>query len=394
MIWHIARKEFLLNVVTLRFAAAVAVSTVVSLAGAFVLHSPENLSRANPLLWRFRRLDWAFIVMVVLSFTALVLSYDAVCGEREAQTLRLQMSQAVHRRTLILGKLAGVLLCLLLLLLVGVLLHLTIVSLAGVVALDARLAVAVAGALLLSALYLSVFVPLGLFVSSRCRQSATSLVICLLAWALLVVVVPNLGGLLASSAGKLSGPQEVWQRADAAWDEARQRYDQQHPSPMAWVYSGNWSPGEPLHRAVLMDEAKERVYLDWITRMLTQARTGRDLTRIAPAAVYRHGMEALAGSGLEHFARFLEQARRYRQELRDFLQRKYPLDPDAPFSSEANRQANAIPVAFEEIPRFQERLPGPAEAARDAAPDALLLALWVTVACSGACASFLRADVR
>jgi len=361
---------------------------------AFILHSPENLSRKNPLLWRFRQLDWAFIVMVVLSFAALVLSYDGISGEREAQMLRLVMSQAVHRHTVILGKYAGITLCLMLLLLVGALAHLAILSLSGVLRLDLELAVGTGLAVLLSGLYLSIFVLLGLFVSSRCRESATSLVVCLLTWALLVVTIPNLGGLLASGAVDLEGPEEVSDRAWKAYREARELYERQHEDPMAWVRSGNWSPGESLARAILADEARERVYMDYLARMLAQARIGRDLTRISPAAVYRYGMEALAGSGLEHFARFLEQGKRYREGLKDFLLEKYPASPEHPFSREIGNKARAVSVVFEEIPQFQDRLRGVVEGVQDVMFDGLLLVLWGMVAFVGAYASFLRCDVR
>lgn len=361
---------------------------------AFILHSPENLSRKNPLLWRFRQLDWAFIVMVVLSFAALVLAYDGVSGEREAQMMRLVMAQPVRRHTVILAKYAGTILCLLLLLLVGMLVHLAILSFSGVLELSVELAMGVGMAALLSGIYLSIFVLLGLLVSSRCRESATSLVICLLTWALLVVIIPNLGGLLASGVVDLPGPEEVADRASKAFHEARELYDKQHEDPMAWAMSGNWSPGEPLARAVLADEARERVYLDYLVRMLTQVQIGRNLTRVSPAAVYRYGIEALAGSGLEHFAWFLEQARHYRQGLKGFLMEKYPLNPEHPYGEEASRKATAVKVAFAEIPKFQDRLQGPAEGIAGVMVDGLLLVLWGMAAFGAAWVSFLRCDVR
>lgn len=361
---------------------------------AFVLHSPRNLSRGNPLLWRFRMLDWSFIVAVVLSFAAVVLSYDGVSGEREAQTLRLAMAQAVHRHALILGKLSGILLCLLLLLLAGMLLHLAIVVLAGTMPLGLPLLVAGAGAFLLSGLYLAVFVLLGLLVSSRCRESATSLVISLVVWVLLVMAVPNLGGLLASSTVELPNAEEMDEQASKAYDEAFTRYNEQHPDPHADWYSGHWSPGEPLKRAILMDEAKERIRLDYLVRMLAQARAGRALTRCSPTATYRYAMEALAGSGLEHFARFLEEARHYRAALKNFLVRKYPANPEHPYSDQVAQQAISVKVDFAEVPQFQDRLATPLQAGSEALFSGGLLFLWVAVAFSAAYFSFLRCDVR
>jgi hypothetical protein len=92
--------------------------------------------------------------------------------------------------------------------------------------------------------------------------------------------------------------------------------------------------------------------------------------------------------------RALEAARLYRQGLRNFLLEKYPVDPEHPYSQEASAKAVAVKVAFAEIPQFQDRLQGPAEAVYEAMFDGLLLALWVAVAFGAAYVSFLRCDVR
>ena len=55
----------------------------------------------------FGSLDLAFIVKVVLSLFAILLTFDAICGEREGGTLKLVLSNAVPRDRVILGKLVG-----------------------------------------------------------------------------------------------------------------------------------------------------------------------------------------------------------------------------------------------------------------------------------------------
>lgn len=46
-------------------------------------------SRENPWLQRFGALDWVFLIGTLLSFMAIVLSYDSFSGEKEDGTLRL-----------------------------------------------------------------------------------------------------------------------------------------------------------------------------------------------------------------------------------------------------------------------------------------------------------------
>src|SRR5262245_53516774 len=63
----------------------------------------------DPIFAVFRFLDLAFVFQVVLSLFAIVLGYEAVCGEKERATLRLTFAQAVPRATYISAKITGAL---------------------------------------------------------------------------------------------------------------------------------------------------------------------------------------------------------------------------------------------------------------------------------------------
>jgi ABC-type transport system involved in multi-copper enzyme maturation permease subunit len=61
----------------------------------------------DPIFALFRSIDFSFIVSAVLSLFAILFTYDAINGEREAGTLQLTFSNPVPRSTYILAKLAG-----------------------------------------------------------------------------------------------------------------------------------------------------------------------------------------------------------------------------------------------------------------------------------------------
>ena len=67
----------------------------------------DSLFAVDPIYALFGILDFAFIVKVILSLCVLLLTYDAVCGEKEGGTLRLYASFPVPRATLALAKLVG-----------------------------------------------------------------------------------------------------------------------------------------------------------------------------------------------------------------------------------------------------------------------------------------------
>jgi ABC-type transport system involved in multi-copper enzyme maturation permease subunit len=55
----------------------------------------------------FPVMDFAYIVKVVLSFIAMIVGFDLLCGEKLRGTLRLMVSNSVPRNIVILGKIIG-----------------------------------------------------------------------------------------------------------------------------------------------------------------------------------------------------------------------------------------------------------------------------------------------
>jgi len=152
----------------------------------------------DPLPVMFPLIDLTFVVTILASLMALILTYDAVCGEKEDGTLKLMLANGLPRSKVILAKVAGAGLAL-----AGPL----VVSLAAgmlVVLLHPRvdwtgtdwgaLGLVVLGAIL----YGGVFAMIGIFVSSVHRSSSSSIMTSLFIWTLIVLVVPNLSPYVAS----------------------------------------------------------------------------------------------------------------------------------------------------------------------------------------------------
>ena len=75
-----------------------------------VFRAPELVDSrlsTKPILAVFGILDLLFIVKIVLSFAAILFSYDVISGEKETGTLRLVASNPVSRDTIIIGKCIG-----------------------------------------------------------------------------------------------------------------------------------------------------------------------------------------------------------------------------------------------------------------------------------------------
>jgi ABC-type transport system involved in multi-copper enzyme maturation permease subunit len=152
----------------------------------------------DPLPVMFPLIDLTFIVTILISLVALILTYDAVSGEKEDGTLKLMLANGLPRFKVILAKAAGSVLTLLVPLVLSLAAGMLVVLLHPRVdwtgADWGALGLILGGAVL----YGAVFSLIGLLVSSAHRSSASSIMTSLFVWALLVLVVPNLSPYVAS----------------------------------------------------------------------------------------------------------------------------------------------------------------------------------------------------
>jgi len=348
----------------------------------------------NPALPAFSELDWSFAIGVALSLMALLLTYDAVSGERRDGTLRLAMANPVPRDVLLLGKFLAAMLTVSVPLVMGILISLLIPLSGGGLDLGhddwLRLGLAVA----LSVVYVSVFISLGLLVSAGVRRPTTGLLGLLLLWVLSVELVP--GGLGILGMHLLEPVSDVEQEREA---RALSRGFVDHAKETLF---NRLSPSQaPEDREVLQDWAaalndyrdQEMQLLDrTVDRQLRRVAFARSLTRISPTAVYRYGLEASVGMGFTHYRSFIHQARQYRAQFVEFIQRQDLADPDSPHLYYVREGLSSRLLDPRTVPRFADRF-ALADGLRTATWDLLLLGLLALVLFMAAWFSFLRCDL-
>ncbi|MDP6775304.1 MAG: ABC transporter permease subunit [Candidatus Latescibacteria bacterium] len=150
-----------------------------------------SLYESEPMHALFGVLDFAFIVKLILSLAALLFTYDAVCGEKEAGTLRLYASFPVPRSTLALAKLVGSALSVLVPFLLAFLFAAAVLALSPKLGLTGGDWIRVGLLLALFALYLAVFASFGLWISALTHRRITAFLGLLVLWTTWIFVVPN-----------------------------------------------------------------------------------------------------------------------------------------------------------------------------------------------------------
>ncbi|MFB3903441.1 MAG: ABC transporter permease subunit [Acidobacteriota bacterium] len=360
---------------------------------AFRLEGPDYSLRGNPLLGDFDALDWAFIVGVALSFVAILLASDAVNGEKQNGTLRLMLSNPVPRARVLISKYLSTLILLAIPLVLGGMLGLLIITGSGLVPLTAQDWAKIGLVLVVSLLYLSVFVLLGLLLSTLLKESQASLIVSLLVWVTLVIVIPSGASLTSKLWYALPDEDAVNQRARQRSDDAARNHDRRYPHKDNWILSGQWSPGEPLAKAVARDEVFDRELFHYEDSKIEQVQLGQKLARTSPAGLFQSAVLGMTGSGIYHYYSFTRQARRYREALRQMVEENYPFDRFYP-QHEIREQIQTLRVDYQVVPKFEEKLLTVGEGWSKAVWDTGLLALLNVILFAATWAVFLRYDAR
>jgi len=365
---------------------------------------PEIKGRGNFTLSRFSSIDWVFIVSMILSFLALVFTYDSVSGEKEDGTLRQMLANTVPRHDVLLGKYLGVVLTIGIPMFIGLLVCLIIVVASNVAVMSGLDWLKILVIILLSFLYLSMFILLGMFVSSRTAHTANSMVILLLIWVVLVVLIPSFGRIISEVSGKAPNPAELERKlaeiSTEIWSNT-ERFGER-----AGNASGNlnWEGNNPPARARLRiteTNDKNKAREDHHNKMLAQAFTGRNLTCISPTVIYQRASEAVAGTGINRIVSLQRQIREYQANLKEYVRSTDAEDPlslhllfPEGYLVRSWRAISHNPVDFNTVPKFQERDLALGQSLKLAIWDIGLLAMFNLVFFAASLVSFLRYDVR
>ena len=381
-------------------------STISGQEGVKLLHSAYS---DDPIFAVFRFVDFAFIVMFVLSLMAIQFTYDAVNGERESGTLKLVFSNAVPRAKYLVAKCAGAWLGLVLPLGIPVLLSVLIVLVAGVPMTLAHW-FELAALIALSLLLFTFFILLGVLVSTVTRRSSVSFLVALLVWVAFVMIIPRAGVMAAGGLVDVPRLAEIESQREAYANEKWTEH-------LNKITAGSFAPGDgsglraqdSLRKEMdkEIDAYDQRLRENLRQSQIRQERLAWLLARLSPASAYHLAAMALAGNDTESKARYEDVMSEYRDQFSRYVAAKQEesgdpggiritveqdSDGEPKLTVDASRDRNGLKI--EDLPRFNPPVRTLTSAVAPTVLDFGVLAFDILLVFAAAFVAFLKYDLR
>ncbi len=191
-----------------------------------VTQGPPALVSAS-LSYLLGHLDFLFIVGTVFSLLALLFTFDAVAGEREAGTLRITLSNSLPRDVFLWSKLIGGYLVFVVPFLISLLFGLLVLVWQGFPLGEPDIFPRVLMLTFASLLYIAVFFAIGTVISTYLDNSKTALIFAFTVWVFAVLITPRVGFLAAKIIAPTRTSQSIYMAKKAMRDDFNAELDKQ-----------------------------------------------------------------------------------------------------------------------------------------------------------------------
>ncbi len=174
-----------------------------------------------PIAFLLGHLDFVFVVSTVFSLLALLFTFDAVTGEKEAGTLRITLANALPRDIFLWSKFIGGYLVFIVPFLVSLITGLLVLVWQGFPLSEPNIFPRVLYLISISLVYIAIFFAIGAVVSIYFDNSKTALIVAFTVWVFAVLILPRVGFLAAQIVAPTSTAESVYREKAARRAELR-----------------------------------------------------------------------------------------------------------------------------------------------------------------------------
>ena len=357
-------------------------------------------------------LDFLFIVGTVFSLLALLFTSDAVAGEREAGTLRINLSNPLPRDVFLWSKLIGGYIVFVVPFLVSFLLGLLLIVWQGFPLGELNIAMPVFGLTLISLLYIAVFFAIGVAISTYLDNSKTALIVAFTFWVFAVLIAPRGAFVVAKLVAPTRTQQAVYMAKTVLSNNLRKDKEEKIWKKITETMAVGGSVGFTLNDPETqkrLDRLKkpinEQFRLEFQNQMNKidreyqrekdrQEQVGEMLSRIAPTSSLTYFAMNLTQTGKLKRDRYFQMGERYYDQLDDSYFSEISDDTLAQIQQMMNMANNSSESETEKIPPPPTLTePDLSETLRRSAVDVFLLGFFALAFTAVAFLKFSRSDI-
>jgi len=315
----------------------------------------KNLEIENPVSLQVGPLDIAFVMIFLLPIFILAMTYDLLSSEKERGTLAMILAHPISLREFLASKIAA-----------RAAVTLTVVVTLGLIALLAvgtqlgsgETWLRFAGWMAATLIYSLFWFALAVLVNVYGNSSATNGMILAGAWLVLVVIVPTLVSLLATTIYPAPSRMDLIVAAreaqTAGEKQMEQSLDRFYSDHLDQVPVGDQKAMDFLTlsqaNAANIEKALLPLYEQFKEQIGRQQSLVQRFQYLSPAIMMQLALNEASGTGAERYQDFLEQAYRFRREWNGY------------FAERFLKRVPLQPADYDDFPRFTYQ-PEPVSAA-------------------------------
>lgn len=377
----------------------------------------------DPIFAVFRSIDFVFIVQIVLSLVAIIFTYNAINGERETGTLKLIFSNSVPKAKYLTGKFIGFWLGLIVPMSIPFLLGILLILLFNVQMSFLHWEKLIT-LLIISVLYISFFIFLGLLISTWTSFSSNSFLILLVFWITFVLIIPRCSVLIsgqiidvptiAELEGQTQGYEneqwrkhendlsEVWKKRNAEMAGMTSAEREEYEDKNLW----NWMEEDDAARKNILSSVsnfRRKQIENFRNKKFQMEKLAFSLSRFSPASSYQLAAINIAGTDIGLKNIYENAMEEYKTTFTNFIEKKQKedegvsgiqitMDSERGFSFKTPDLKKTIDLS--ELPRFTAPEKSYSQIAQATIIDIGLLTIYIILTFTIAFFKFVKYDVR
>ena len=371
----------------------------------------ESASDDESILSVQGKVDFVFLVQMVISLIALLFASDMISGEKESGTLRAMLANRLPRDTLLAGKIGGGYLALWIPFLVAFLLGAVVLMLAAFPLFGGDAAPRVLIIFLATSLFILTYFTLGIAVSTSAAKARTSLVAILIVWAAFQLIIPKLGDMVARLVYPVrtetqvsleksllvrsldtETAKELGRQYDLVFGQAPRGAadDEKSPERKKWDPIRDDIQLRARERKGQQLAAIDETYMQEKRRQINLA---VNLSLVSPSAAFARFIADVCGTGELERAKYIEAVRSHQKALDNELFSKVKRTLMM-HEGGMSMSFSAMPVDASKLPKFSIVPASVAETFKANARSLISLLFWLIAPFAFAYAKFSKYDVR